>query len=233
MLRSVEKTAPTVEAAIEAALLELGLPREAVEIDILQPEDQTGTGRPSCVLVTECAPQAQGGEGEASAAHATWAELTDESSLYDALEATEAFLTRVLDTFDLPYTLKMRIEDQAVWAEIDSKRAAVLIGRGGETLQALQYMATLVAHQACEGFCPVHVDISGYRARQQDKLANLARRTAASVVRAQRIFEMNPMSPADRRIIHAALQEFEGVTTHSEGEGALRHVVIAPVAHDA
>jgi len=105
-----------------------------------------------------------------------------------------------------------------------------LIGRRGETLDALQYLVSLVANRNRkeEGYMRVTLDTEGYRSRREETLRRLARRNATRVRQTGRPVSMEPMNPYERRILHSALQGFGGVTTHSEGEEPNRHVVITP-----
>jgi len=106
----------------------------------------------------------------------------------------------------------------------------LLIGRRGETLDAMQYLVSLVANKNRkeEGYIRVTLDTEGYRSRREETLKRLARKNAMHVRQSGRSVSMEPMNPYERRILHSALQGFNGVTTHSEGEEPNRHVVITP-----
>ena len=106
----------------------------------------------------------------------------------------------------------------------------LLIGRRGETLDAMQYLVSLVANKGRkdDGYLRVTLDTEGYRSRREETLKRLARKNAVHVRQTGRPVSMEPMNPYERRILHSALQGFTGVTTHSEGEEPNRHVVITP-----
>ena len=113
---------------------------------------------------------------------------------------------------------------------IDAETMGLLIGRRGETLDAMQYLVSLVANKNRkeEGYIRVTLDTEGYRSRREETLKRLARKNATQVRQTGRAIAMEPMNPYERRILHSALQGFSGVSTHSEGEEPNRHVVITP-----
>ena len=104
----------------------------------------------------------------------------------------------------------------------------ILIGRRGETLDALQYLTSLQVNKGREGYIRVTLDTENYRAKREDSLRRLAQRMANRAVKTGRRVVLEPMNPYERRIIHAALQDFNGVTTYSTGTEPGRRVVIAP-----
>ena len=113
-----------------------------------------------------------------------------------------------------------------VYGFMEGDTLGILIGRRGETLDALQYLTSLKVNRGREGYTRVTLDTENYRAKREDTLIRLANRMANRAVRTGRKVSLEPMNPYERRIIHYALQQNEGVTTHSEGEEPNRHVVI-------
>jgi spoIIIJ-associated protein len=113
---------------------------------------------------------------------------------------------------------------------IEAETMGLLIGRRGETLDAMQYLVSLVANKNRkeEGYTRITLDTEGYRSRREETLKRLARKNATRARQTGRAVTMEPMNPYERRILHSALQGFSGVTTHSEGEEPNRHVVITP-----
>lgn len=219
MAKSVEIVAVSVEEAIARALEDLSASLEEVVVDIL--EEPTAGGRPARVLVTlEDGQTVVYGAAEEAAAK-------DEEQLQAVVQE---FLHEILSRFNLPVQhLELeRPSKDSLEVRLDSKNCAILIGRGGDTLAALNYLLSTLVNQLTDEKIHVHLDIGGYRRKQEERLQAVARRTATKVVKLGKEFEMNPMSPADRRIIHSALQNFRGVTTYSEGEGRQRRVIIAP-----
>ncbi len=112
--------------------------------------------------------------------------------------------------------------------DITGDDLAVLIGRHGKTLDALQFIISSITARAMGFRYPVVVDVEGYKGRQRQKLENLAFSTAKRALSQNRGVKMRPMTPYERRIVHIALREFDGVSTASEGEGGGRHVVVIP-----
>lgn len=113
--------------------------------------------------------------------------------------------------------------------DITGSDLAVLIGRHGKTLDALQFLISSITARTIGFRYPVVVDVEGYKSRQRQKLESLAFSSAKRALSQGRSVKMRPMSPYERRIIHIALRDFEGVETASEGEGSARHVVVLPV----
>ena len=112
--------------------------------------------------------------------------------------------------------------------DITGDDLAVLIGRHGKNLDALQFLISSITARTIGYRYPVVVDVEGYKSRQRQKLESLAFSSAKRALSQGKSVKMRPMTPYERRIIHIALREFEGVTTGSEGEGSARHVVIVP-----
>lgn len=141
------------------------------------------------------------------------------------------FLDEVLKKMNVPAPVLAANTDNGLRLCIDAETMGLLIGRRGETLDALQYLVSLVANRNRkeEGYIRVTLDTEGYRSRREETLKRLARKNAQQVRQTGRSVSMEPMNPYERRILHSALQGFTGVTTHSEGEEPNRHVVITPV----
>ena len=102
----------------------------------------------------------------------------------------------------------------------------ILIGKRGQTLDSLQYLANLAINKKCDDYYKVKIDTEDYRKRRKDTLENLAKNIAYKVKRTKRPVNLEPMNPFERRIIHSALQNDKYVTTHSEGDEPFRHVVV-------
>ena len=105
----------------------------------------------------------------------------------------------------------------------------IIIGKRGETLDAIQYLARMVANKGNSSYKRVSINVGNYRAKREETLKILARKTAAKAVRQGRNISLEPMNPYERRIIHTAVQEVEGATSHSVGSDLDRRVVISPV----
>lgn len=140
------------------------------------------------------------------------------------------FLSDLLKQMKIEATVEAAETEDGLRLNILSATDGLLIGRRGETLDALQYIVSLYMNKDRKenGYRRVSVDTEGYRARREETLRRLARKNAAQVARTGRSVAMEPMNPYERRVLHSALQGFKGVTTHSEGEEPNRRVIITP-----
>ena len=112
--------------------------------------------------------------------------------------------------------------------DITGDDLAVLIGRHGRTLDALQFVVSAITVRAMGFRYPVIVDVEGYKGHQREKIESIARSTANKAANQHRSVKMRPMTPYERRIVHVALRDDDRVDTASEGEGSARHVVVIP-----
>ena len=142
-------------------------------------------------------------------------------------KAVEAFLRDTLNAMGMTVELISDVDaDGALGVEMKGDNMGLLIGKRGQTLDALQYLANRVANKHQDGYVRVKLDTENYRARREETLKNLAKNIAYKVKRSKRPVSLEPMNPYERRIIHAALQSDPYVTTHSEGEEPYRKVVV-------
>ena len=150
-------------------------------------------------------------------------ELTEDSPAGIA----RSFLAELTKLMGVDVTIDMGTDAEGnVYGYINGDTLGILIGRRGETLDAVQYLTSLKVNRGREGYTRVTLDTENYRAKREDTLVRLANRMANRALRTGRKVSLEPMNPYERRIIHYALQQTEGVTTHSEGEEPNRHVVI-------
>ena len=122
---------------------------------------------------------------------------------------------------------------EATIIRLDGEKLGALIGRRGETMESLSYLASLVANRLEGDYIKLGLDVAGYRDKRESDLTALAQRIGAKVRKTGRSFAMEPMNPYERRIIHSAISKMEGVRSESEGEGRDRRVVIYSTAPDA
>lgn len=120
-------------------------------------------------------------------------------------------------------------DDGELILDITGDDLAVLIGRHGRTLDALQFLISVITVRIIGFRYPIVVDVEGYKSRQRQKLESLARSSAKKAAATHRSVKLRPMTPYERRIIHVALRDDTRVETASEGEGSERHVVVVPV----
>ena len=139
----------------------------------------------------------------------------------------EEFLRNVTRLMGVDVTIDSKRDDEGnVRVDMHGDTLGILIGRRGETLDALQYLTSLYVNRGQEGYTRVTLDTENYRAKREEALTRLANRMANRAVKTGRKVVLEPMNPYERRILHSALQKNENVSTHSEGEEPNRHVVI-------
>jgi len=167
-----------------------------------------------------------------------------------ATTETEVQETATVETFDdeveeKPSKKELSKEDQQAIAEkgkqflddmftqikitfqVHGEELGILIGKHGQTLDAIQYLTNLVAHKDVSGHCHIVVDVENYRSRREETLVNLAKRLASKVKRNRQKVSLEPMNAFERKIIHTALQGDKHIVTNSEGDEPFRHVVIS------
>ncbi|MCR4962160.1 MAG: protein jag [Lachnospiraceae bacterium] len=151
------------------------------------------------------------------------------AAVKDSLEdKVKDFLKDVLNAMSLQAEVEIKYDEAEKKMDIEIKGddMGVLIGKRGQTLDSLQYLASLVCNKESEDYIRVKVDTENYRERRKETLENLAKNMAFKVKRTKRPVSLEPMNPYERRIIHSALQDDRYVTTQSEGDEPFRHVVI-------
>ena len=201
----VEKTGKTIEEARQAALEELGAAPEEVTVEILE-EPSKGFlgiigGHEAKVRVT----------------------VIDKSPA----DLAQEFLKKIFTSMGLDVTLEKENREDAIVFNLVGKNLGILIGKHGQTLDALQYLVNLVANNGrVEDRLHIILDIEKYRERREDTLRHLAMRLAEKVGRSGREIVLEPMNRHERKVIHMAFQEDERVHTKSVGEEPFRKVVI-------
>ncbi|HHU31791.1 MAG: RNA-binding cell elongation regulator Jag/EloR [Zhaonellaceae bacterium] len=203
-MKSIEIAAKTVESAVETALKELQVSREDVEVEVLE--------EPSKGLF--------GLIGSRMAKVRVTVKKTAEDLAVE-------FLTNVFRNMGLSVNMNCKTDNGYINISIKGTRLGILIGRRGETLDALQYLTNLAVNRKTEKRVNIILDVEGYRKRREETLNRLARRLAEKVKRTGNKVMLEPMNPHERRIIHTALQNNMDVTTYSEGEEPYRKVIIA------
>ena len=146
----------------------------------------------------------------------------------EILSAAREFLGKILETLELDNIVEMELEDNTLNVNIngDENRLGILIGKRGVTLDSIQYILNLIVNKKSSRYIRVNLDSSGYRDKRKKTLENLAGKMANKVLKTGRSIKLEPMNSYERKIIHTALQDFEGVLTHSEGKDPFRKVVI-------
>lgn len=202
-MKTLEKTGKTIDIAIDAAIAELGCSREDVTIEIITMPSKGifGIGAKSAVVRVS---------------------LEDSATAY-AME----FLKTIFKKFELDVDIHVIEGEEFITLDLIGKDLGILIGRRGETLDALQYLTNLTVSRHFEDRSKFILDVEGYRAKREDTLERLAKKLAERVKESGKNISLEPMSPYERRIIHTVLQSDEKVRTFSEGEEPYRKVVIA------
>lgn len=143
-------------------------------------------------------------------------------------EEAKTFLTGVFAGMHLAVTMECRMTEERIMINLVGDGLGILIGKHGQTLDALQYLTNLAAGKSFRHHYFILLDVENYRERRQDTLEALARRLAGKVKRTGEEVRLEPMAAGERRIIHLALQDDHAVSTDSEGEAPYRYVVIRP-----
>ena len=151
---------------------------------------------------------------------------TAEEALSDTAKNARAFLQGLTDKMGVPAEIAVCESEAQLRMQLSGENMSVLIGRRGETLDALQYLTSLNVNRGREEYLRVSLDTENYRAKREEALRKLAVRMANRAKKSGRRVALEPMNPNERRILHSALQNDPEVTTHSEGEEPYRRVII-------
>jgi spoIIIJ-associated protein len=224
---SVETTGPTVDDAIDTALERLDLDEDQVDLEILS---EGGDGEPARVRATPRSEMAMQSVAEMAEPDedVPWNE--------DLATAGREIVEDLLDYMGFPGEVdvlragKENGTPTLVMAVVDGESMGALIGRRGETLQAFQFITQLLVNRRIGHWTRVLLDIEGYRSRRERYLKDTALRAAEKAMRYRESIELDPMIPSERRIVHLTLANHESVTTHSEGEGDSRRVIVEPTS---
>ena len=231
-MATVTKTAASVEEAIKAALEELGVTEDQAEIEVISEPTSgfLGVGKKDAevkVTVKDDAPIASEDDSEDDTYYGDDENFEGDTAT-EAEDAAVNFVAEVLSGIGIHGNMDSYREDDTIYISVTGSDCASAIGRHGETLDAISYMTNLIANKHSEERVHVHLDVGGYKKHREQVLRNLAGKAASRALRTGRKVDMEPMNPAQRRLIHSYLQDFEGVTTHSEGTEPNRHVVVTP-----
>ena len=207
MSKEIIKEAASIEEAKALIMEELGVAEDAVAFEIVQEPEKKVLGlfggTPAIVKGTVV-----GGTAAAAA---------------------EAYLRKVLAGLGVEdFTISTTEQDNGCIISLDGENLGFIIGRRGETLDALQYLTGLVANRADNAYYRVTLDIGNYREKREQALVALARRLGGQTARTGRRNSLEPMNPYERRIIHTTVQQMEGVISWSVGSDDRRHVIIGP-----
>jgi len=212
--RATEKAAPSVEEAVEAALAELGITEQEARVEVLQEPKGgfLGVGSQEAVVrVTERSAE------------------VDPEDLEEQADAVADFLDELLQRMDIDAGAEPVLHRDHMYVDIvgdDEDDMALLIGRHGQTLEAIQEVTRLAVGRRLDERIRVLVDVEDYRKRREDRLIQKATEVARRVVRSGREEEFEPMNPYERKLVHDAVAAVPGAESSSRGEEPNRFVVV-------
>lgn len=205
-MRFAEKKAKTVDEAVNQALAELSASKDEVDIEII--EETKGLFG---ILGSK--------------------EVKVRVTLREREEVTRAkeFIKNVTEKLgmNIEQEASYNEEDKLLKIELKGEGLGLLIGRRGETLDSIQYLTNIFVNKKSDDYVKVTIDAENYRARREEALVSLAKRTASKAVKYRKNMIIEPKNPYERRIIHEALQDYPEVTTYSVGEDPNRKVIVA------
>ena len=242
MIKTLEKSGRTEDDAISAALKELGLDRDDVSVEIIERAKSGFLGigaSPAKVRVSyeapDEAPAAKAAEPEAKPAASVSAAPAPAAAAAPADEpadyaAVRAFLTGLLDRMGVKADLEIGPrENGGINVNISGSGMGAIIGRRGETLDAIQHLTNYVVNRGSDTHLHISVDAENYRSKREESLTKLAEKMAEKAIKYKRSMALEPMNSYERHVIHTALQNYEGVTTSSTGVEPNRRVVVSYV----
>lgn len=202
----IEISAKTVDEAITEAIIKLGTTHDKIEYEVIEKGSAgfLGIARKDAVIRAR--------------------------KKNDVVDNIREFLEKVFNAMDIDAEILIEKEEgsNVINVELKGSDMGILIGKRGQTLDALQYLANLAVNKNAEEYVKIKLDTENYRKRRRETLENLAKNIAFKVKRTRRPVSLEPMNPFERRVIHSTLQNDKFVTTHSEGEEPYRHVVVTP-----
>ncbi|WP_077298703.1 RNA-binding cell elongation regulator Jag/EloR [Virgibacillus pantothenticus] len=204
-MREITASGQTVDEAVQAALEQLKTTRDHVEVNVIDEGKKGLFG----VFGTKRA-------------------YVKVRIVENQIEKTEKYLKQIMKQMNVSATVLTTVVDNHVTYEVTGDDIAVLIGKRGQTLNALQYLLHLAMNKSGTEFYTVTLDAEGYRSRRKETLEALAKKMADKAVRLNRKVALEPMPAFERKIIHNVLQENEAITTYSDGHEPHRHIVIQP-----
>lgn len=200
---TIEKSAKTKEEAIALALAELGADESEAVIEVIDEGSKgfLGIGSKDAVVKVSVNPNCS--------------------------KRAENFLSKIFELTGEEVNVETTTDGDTLKVNLSGPDMGIVIGKRGETLDALQHLTSLVVNRGDNEFMKVSLDAENYREKRNEALESLAQKLAAKVMRTRRSTTLEPMNAYERRIIHSALQDHETVTTYSVGQGINRKVVIA------
>ena len=204
-MKTIEMTGKTVDEALKNALRELNLTEDKVEFEVLE----------------------EGNKGLFNLIGSKPAKIKVTVKRDPALECKN-FLTNVLSSMGVTADIEVREEKETIFINLSGPKMGLVIGYRGETLDSLQYLVSLVVNKNHDvPYKKVVLDTESYRSKREETLKRVAQKTAYKVKKTGRPYKLEPMNPYERRIIHSALQNYNDISTYSEGEEPFRRIVVS------
>lgn len=205
-METIEKSAKTVDIAIEQALATLLASRDEVDVEVIETGSKGFIGigaKPAKVRVTV---------------------------KYDPEKLAVSFLKDICTAMGVSVEIEsnLKLEEKQLDISITGETIGILIGKRGQTLDSLQYLVSLAINRGKAPYINVLIDSEGYRQKRKEILENLAQNLAKKVRATKRLVSLEPMNTFERRIIHTTLQHDKTISTYSEGSDPFRNIVIAP-----
>jgi spoIIIJ-associated protein len=204
-VREITASGQTVEEAVQSALEQLNTTRDQVDIEVID----------------------EGKKGILGVFGSKRAYVKVKIKK-NHIEETEAFIHEVTKNMNVDVDITTTVEENHVTFEMNGENIALLIGKRGQTLNALQYLVHLALNKDSDEYYSVSLDAEGYRGRRRETLESLAVKMADKAVRLNKKVALEPMPAFERKIIHSTLQDDENITTYSDGAEPHRHIVIKP-----
>lgn len=255
-MKSIEKIGRTVDDAITEALIELGASTDQVDIDVISKGSKGLLGfgaKDAKVRVTlkevileeelevtkikDIIPNTvniqEADELVESTADSEDMVVVSKEEIEKIINNAEEFLNKLLKQMNIECTINSEIiNNNRISINLEGKNMGIIIGKRGETLDAIQYLVNIVANKERKEYIKIMLDTENYRSRREETLKKLAYKLSKKVQKSRKPIILEPMNPYDRRIIHSALQDSKFVKTHSEGKEPFRKVVITPSYHN-
>ena len=204
-MKEITASGSTVEEAVQSALEQLNTTEDRVEVDVID------AGK-------------KGIFGLIGAKRA----IVKVKLAKNPVQETEKFIKEVIKYMNVEVDIKTTVKDNHVTYEMEGENIAIIIGKRGQTLNALQYLAHLAINKEKDKYFVVTLDAEGYRGRRKETLEALAHKMADKAKRLNKKVALEPMPAFERKIIHSALQNQKNITTYSDGQDPHRHIVIKP-----
>ena len=208
MIKYLEKTGRTMEEAIAAALAELGKSEEEISVEVLERAAPKKAEKKPEVKKPAPAPVDETGE----------------------FAAVRAFISGLMERMGVEADIEIsRRDNGGINVNLSGSGMGAIIGRRGETLDAIQHLTNYVVNRDSDKHMHISVDAENYRAKREESLTKLAEKMAEKAIKYKRSMALEPMNSYERHVIHTALQNYEGVTTSSTGVEPNRRVVVSYV----